>query len=82
MDFSKLAYLYISTTLYALGSMHCQKDSNNKERAIYYLSKTLINYETRYTPMENICYGIVFTTKKLRHYLLYCTNLLLVLLTY
>lgn len=24
--------------------------------------------------MEKICYGIVFTIEKLRHYLLYCTS--------
>ena len=54
--------------------MLCQKDTENKERAIYYLSKILIDYETRYTPMEKICYGIIFTTEKLRYYLLYCTT--------
>ena len=47
MDFSKPTYLYISTTLYELGTMLCQKDTKNKERAIYYLSKILIDYETR-----------------------------------
>jgi len=54
--------------------MLCQKDIENKERAIYYLSKMLIDYETRHTPMAKSYYGIVFTTKKLRHYLLYCTT--------
>ena len=43
MDFSKLAYLYISATLYTLEAMLYQKDEENKERAIYYLSKTLID---------------------------------------
>ena len=74
MDFSKPTYLYISATLYALGTMLGQKDTKNKERAIYYLSKTLIDYETRYASMEKICYGIIFTNEKLRHYLLYCTT--------
>lgn len=72
MDFLKPDYLYISTILYTLGEMSCQKDDENKERTIYYLSKTLDDYETRYTPMEKNCFGIVFATKKLRHYLLYC----------
>jgi len=53
--------------------MLSQKDLENKERAIYYLSKILIDYETRYTPMEKLCYGTLFAAKKLRHYLLYCT---------
>lgn len=51
MDFTKASYLYISTMLYDLGAMLCQKDYKDKERVIYYLSKTLIDYETRYTPM-------------------------------
>jgi len=74
MDFAKPTYLYISATLYALGAMLRQKDDETKERAIYYLSKTLIDYETRYTPMKKFCFGIFFATKKLRHYLLYCTT--------
>jgi len=51
-----------------------QKDTKNKERAIYYLSKTLIDYQTRYTPMKKLCYGIIFATEKLRHYLLHYTT--------
>ena len=54
--------------------MLCQNDEDNKERAIYYLSKTLNDYEARYTLMENVCYGIVFATEKLRHYMLYYTT--------
>jgi len=51
MNFKKQAYLYISTTLYTLGAMLCQKDDDNKEIIINYLSKTLIDYEIRYTSM-------------------------------
>ena len=74
MDFSEPAYLYILASLYAIGTILCQKTENNKERDIYYLSKTLVDYGTRYTPMENIFFAMIFTTKKLRHYLLYCTT--------
>ena len=41
---------------------------------MYYLSKNLIDYETRYTPMEKLFFAIIFDTKKLRYYLLYCTT--------
>ena len=54
--------------------MLCQKNEDNKERIIYYLSKMLVDYETRYTPMENIYFDMIFTTEKLRYYLLYCTT--------
>jgi len=73
-DFEKPTYFYISATLYALLAMLCQKDGENKEREIYYLNKSLIDYETRYTPMEKLCFGIIFATKKLRYYFLYCTT--------
>lgn len=74
MDFFQPAYLYISTSLYAKRTMLYQKIEDNKERAIYYLSKILIDYETRDTPMGKNCFAMIFTTKKLRHYLLYCTT--------
>jgi len=71
MDFEKITYLYISATLYTLGEMLCQKYDENKERAIYCLRKTLIDYEKRYTPMENLFFGILFAKETLRCYLLY-----------
>ena len=74
MEFSQLAYLYISTSLYSIGTMLCPKTKDNKKRAIYYLSKILVDYEIKYTPMEKICFAIVFTTKQLRYYLLYFTT--------
>lgn len=74
MDFSQPTYLYISASLYAMGTMLCQKIMDSKERVIYYLSKILVDYEIRYTPLEKIFFAMIFTTKKLRHYLLYYTT--------
>lgn len=54
--------------------MLCQKMEDNKERAIHYLNKMLVYYDTRYTLMEKICFAMIFTTEKLRYYLLYCTT--------
>jgi len=50
--------------------MLAQKDNIGKERAIYYISKTLIDYETRYTPIGIMCFTIIFLIEKLRHYML------------
>jgi hypothetical protein len=42
--------LYVSTTETALGAVLAQHDdTGKKEKAIYYLSKTLLDYETRYS---------------------------------
>lgn len=38
--------------------------------SIYYLSKKLLEYETRYTTLEKLCLALVWATKKLRHYML------------
>ena len=40
------------------------------EKAIYYLSKKMLDYETRYTLLEKACLVLVLATRKLRHYLL------------
>ena len=62
--------LYISTTTTALGALLAQHDDDNKERAIYYISRTLVRYELNYSPMEKACLAVVFATQKLRHYML------------
>lgn len=66
--------LYVAMTLSALGAMLPQKDNEGKEREIYYISKTLIDYEIRYTPIEKLCFVNIFLIKKLRHYMLLNTN--------
>ena len=50
--------------------MLAQEDDNNKERAIYYLSRTLISYEMNYSIIEKACLAVVFVSQKLRHYML------------
>jgi len=60
----------VSTTLNALEGMLAQKDDDNKERQIYYISMTLLDYEIMYTLIEKMCFGIVFATQMLRHYML------------
>lgn len=69
-DLNKILLLYVSTILSALGAMLAQKDDNNKEITIYYISKTLLDYETMYTPIKNMCFIIVFLMKNLIHYIL------------
>ena len=54
----------------ALGMLLAQHDNYGSERAIYYISKTLVGYELKYTPMEKSCLVVVFSTQKLFHYML------------
>ena len=50
--------------------MLAQESVDKVERAIYYLSKKMLDYEPRYTPLDKACLALVWATKKLRHYLL------------
>ena len=59
--------LYISATTNYLGALLAQQDELGKERAIYYISHTLVQYELNYTYIEKACLAIVFASQKLRH---------------
>ena len=50
--------------------MLSQKNEHNKEQAMYYLSRTLVDYEVKYVYMEKVCLAIICIMKKLRHYML------------
>ncbi|KAL6315027.1 hypothetical protein AAG906_030865 [Vitis piasezkii] len=39
------------------------------DRAIYYLSKRMLDYETRYVMIERYCLALVWATRRLRHYM-------------
>lgn len=63
--------LYLTVHDNSMGYVLGQHDkSGKKEQAIYYLSKRFIDYEARYTPLENTCLALVHATKRLRHYFL------------
>ena len=57
---SKPLILYISTPDAALGALLAQEDQNNKEQAIYYIGRTLVSYETKYSIIEKACLAVVF----------------------
>ena len=60
--------LYLSVSDIALGCMLAQLDDSGKERAIYYLSKRMLEYECKYIMIERLCLALVWATKRLRHY--------------
>ena len=51
--------LYLSISDVALGCMLAQLDGLGKERAIYYLSKRMLDYETRYVMIEHYYLALV-----------------------
>ena len=38
------------------------------QQLIYYISKTLVDAETRYLPLEKLVLALIHTTRKLPHY--------------
>ena len=62
--------LYISLTNKSLGALLAQENDQGKEKAIFYISRTLVNYELNYTFLEKACLVVVFASQKLHHYLL------------
>ncbi|RVW53332.1 Retrovirus-related Pol polyprotein from transposon 297 [Vitis vinifera] len=41
-----------------------------EERAIYYLSKRMLDYEMRYVMIKSYCLALVWATRQLRHYMI------------
>ena len=62
--------MYLSVIETTMECMLAQESKGKAEKAIYYLSKKTLEYETRYTPLEKTCLALVWATRKLRHYLL------------
>ncbi len=46
------------------------QELEGKERAVFYLSRRLLDAETRYSPVEKLCLCLYFSCTKLRHCLL------------
>ncbi|KAG9446572.1 hypothetical protein H6P81_012700 [Aristolochia fimbriata] len=71
------AYLTKPPVLKSVGALLAQCDENNKERSLYYLSRTLVGAELNYSSIEKTCLELIFVIQKLRHYLLaHSTNLI------
>lgn len=53
--------LYISATATSLGALLAQHDEHGKERAIYYISRTLVTYEINYNNIEKASCHVPFS---------------------
>lgn len=63
--------LYVSATTEAMAAVLAQHDDDGrKERAIYFISKSLDDNEKKFLHVEKLCLAVVWATSKSRHYLL------------
>jgi hypothetical protein len=61
--------LYLSANERAIGSTLVQY-FEGKERVVYFVSRRLLDVETRYSAVERLCLCLYFSCTKLRPYLL------------
>ncbi|XP_058741269.1 uncharacterized protein LOC131613635 [Vicia villosa] len=66
---TKSMKLYIAVSDSIIGSMLAQKDDHGVERAIYYLSRILVDAETRYSDIEKLCLCLYYSCNKLKQYM-------------
>ncbi|KAG8488615.1 hypothetical protein CXB51_016573 [Gossypium anomalum] len=70
--------LYLAVFENSMGCVLGQhNETGRKEKAIYYLSKKFTECETRYSPIEKLCCALIWTTRRLRQYMLYHTTWLI-----
>ena len=62
--------LYLSAAKESIGCLLTQNNVEGHEQVVYYLSKVLNSIETRYTPIEKLCWTLYFTCTKFSHYLI------------
>ena len=71
--------LYLTTIDIAMEALLAQYlEETRKENAIYYISKKMLPYEEKYSPLEKTYVALVRATRKLRHYMLAHKVLLIV----
>jgi hypothetical protein len=62
-------YVYLSVGDTSIGSVVIQMH-DSRERVVFYLSRRMLDAETRYPDIEKLCLCLFFTCTKLRHILL------------
>ena len=61
--------MYIAAQEKSLGALMAQENEKGKERALYYLSRTLNGAELNYSPIGKMCLALFFAIDKLEHYM-------------
>ena len=59
-------FIYLSVSKHAISAVLLS--DQGVQLPIYYISKTLVNAETRYLPLEKLALALVHTTRKLPYY--------------
>ncbi|KAL0307227.1 UNVERIFIED_CONTAM: hypothetical protein Scaly_1165900 [Sesamum calycinum] len=61
----RLLILYVAAQERSVGILLAQKNNEGKENALYYLSRTMMPNELKYSPIEKLCLALIFSIQKL-----------------
>ena len=67
LEFGEDLYIYLTISEHAMSPV-LLKNQEGTQRPIYYISKMLVDVETRYLPLEKLALVLVHATRKLPHY--------------
>ena len=59
-------FMYLSVLKHAMSAMLLR--DQGVQQPMYYISKTLVDAETRYLPLEKLVLALLHATRKLPHY--------------
>ena len=59
-------FMYLSVSKHAMSAMLLR--DQRVQQLVYYISKTLVDVETRYLPLEKLVLALVHAMRKLPHY--------------
>ena len=66
LDFGEDLFMYLSVSDHAVSAMLLR--DRGIQQPVYYISKTLVDAEMRYLPLEKLVLALVHTIRKLTHY--------------
>ena len=61
--------MYVATSFSIIGIILVQTDENDQEHVIYYISKSLLDLEMRYSHVEKLALATVIAVQNLCHYI-------------
>ena len=76
-NYSKDFLLYVVASATTIGMVLAQDNPNGQEHMIYYMSKSLIGFETHYSRVEKLALATVIVVHKFHHYILLRTTTVL-----
>lgn len=70
LDWSKNFHVFVDVSNFCIRVVMSQLDDNGRDHPIYFASSLLAATDENYSPTDREAFGIIYSCKKFRHYLL------------